>query len=184
MNNTVSYDTSEFNRALKLYLFYNNRDNAELINKTAKDYALLAAKYTPRADGGQITQQSYLFWWPKYIAKRMFKPYKMHQAKSFSRTEIAMRRKACGYLKSGWFQVASTFSSVMTKGKHFKGSTGTGTKATPKQLMAYKYEGDARGAERILNRASRLAFEQKTRDLMIYVNRKMDERAKEISAKR
>lgn len=54
---TVDFDTSDFDRTMKLYLKVNRRASEELINKKAMQTAAVAVKRTPVAGGGKTINQ-------------------------------------------------------------------------------------------------------------------------------
>lgn len=164
----------DFARAMRQYTELSKKEVAEAINKKAKDVAIRAIKYTPRADKAAIEAQLRANGLVYKIIKKTGLTRKQIKAKA-ERT-IRLRKRGVGYIRAGWYKAAQAFGARGGKVRPGKlADKGTGKRATPSKTEAVMNNYTA-GASVVGGMALARAMEEVRKDMMVYIARKLSER--------
>jgi hypothetical protein len=201
----VTFNTKEFQSALRSYAEVSKRDWPEIVNRQALNLALRSMQFTPKAEKAAIQQLESLDWWPKYIAKRIagagvtvqqrgkkFKTviatnYTRAQARMASRTIISARVRASAFCRAGWIPAvrilaAKVGRTLRVSAKQYGQPKGDATAATVGRATA-EIINSARGAGKVGAAAFQRAINFVADDMRLYVAKKMQQRAREHSAR-
>lgn len=210
MSASFHLDTRQFNKAIVDYKFACGRDWADIINKKALQLAFEAMKETGKADKEAIRKLQELPWWPKYIAKRISKTgasytrrikgktetfnvkgrYTRAEARAISRRIIMARVRSTAFHKSGWLPaIKRLFPLVKDRAGLRSGQSGvkivgvekgSGIAAMPGASPWAMIKNSAEGITKMGKGALQRALNYVTADTMVYIARKMQERANKM----
>lgn len=177
MSVKLKVDTSDFQKTLREYMYWNRREEAEIVNKIAKDVALYASKFTPKAVREkireQVTRDNLGF---KIIAKRKGKPgFDQKEMKVAARKMLNARLRSVGYVAAGWFKALADLGVKTRYNPKSKIREGYAYPAQPKKVAEAVIANAVAGAGKIGSEALQEAIRFKTADMKKYIERKMAE---------
>lgn len=213
MSVDITTDTREFDKALLEYTAASKKSFAEAANRCAKNLAIHALKETKKADVGAIrnlkNSKAFTWWLAWQIKRKRDGTAQAHNDKHFLKTGFFMRgmfRKEAiktaiksigkrvqqvGFLKAYFSEMAKAVDGKGS-GKTFNGFRPTASLATdanPTCEVSVRYDYKKRnkaasdGAETLLNAALTAAIPTTTKDMLDYVEKKLDELGRAYSSK-
>lgn len=201
----ITFNTREFQAALKSYAEVSKRDWPEIVNRQALNLALRSMQFTPKAERAAIQANEGKDWWPKYIAKRIKgsgvvikqrgrafgtvirERYTRAEARKVSRAIIQARVRASAFCRAGWIPAAKLLAqklgrTIRVSAKQFGKAKGAATAATVGRATA-EIINSARGAGKVGAAAFQAAINFVANDMREYTLKKMAERARQHSAR-
>jgi hypothetical protein len=164
----------DFSKAMRQYAELSKKEVSEAINKKAKDVAIRAIKYTPRADKSAIESQLRANGLAYKIIKKTGLTRKQIKAKA--ERLIRLRKRSVGYIRAGWYKAAQAFGARGGKTRPGKrADAGTGKRATPSKTEAVM-NNYTKGATTVSGNALARAMEEVRKDMMVYIGRKLGEK--------
>ncbi len=193
MNPVLTFDTREFTRALGLYAEATQKDEAEILNRAARNLAYRAAQNTPVAQAAEIKsglfRDEHLRFALTSIALKkrgigaLKSPEFQKEVDRFVARRIASRR----YLRAAWAPAIIALGGSF-RGTKFKGIVGEAKKATARKLVAeiltlinQPDQSHAKGAEEIVAKALQKALDFVAQDMIQYADRKLSQTARKYS---
>jgi len=164
----------DFSKAMRQYAELSKKEVSEALNKKAKDVAIRAIKYTPKADKGQIEQQLRT----NGLAYKLIKKTGLSKKQIQQKAErlIRARKRSVGYIKAGWYKAAQVFGG---RGGRTKSGglaeQGTAKKATPSKTEAVM-NNYTKGATKVSGQALARSMDEVRKDMMVYIGRKLKEK--------
>lgn len=206
----IVFNDNEFKEALSKYVDLSSKSASSAINAKLKDLLYRAARETPKATRQEINALKTQAWWIKYLAKRVKrhlggkkvdKKTYLATYKKVEREILASRKRATGYLRSGYVQAArkiQKYDREQREGREvdiniprrFAQIKTLVAESKPKSLSALadiNWQSrdmiDASGKGDIVTQALNKAKPQVTRDMYKYIDRKLKQHSKKISAR-
>lgn len=207
----ATIDTSEFDRAMGQYAALSAKDHAQVANDKTIDWLYKSARETPKAQRESIKRTienpRFITWWlnRKYGRGNWERGPGDYKGDVFAGSEWAeavkslkKRLPTAGFLKSGFIKSAKQIrdSRQARQGREipqknrerYPGVKAKAIDATPQKpaasfaiTSAASSSSDAITKERIQERAVKRAQARVLRDMIPYIERKMAQRAKEVS---
>jgi hypothetical protein len=164
----------DFAKAMRQYAELSKKEVSEALNKKAKDVAIRAIKYTPKADKERIEQQLRANGLVYKLVKKTGLTKKQIQQKA--ERMIRARKRSAGYIKAGWYKAAQVFGARggRTKAKGLA-AQGTASKATPSKTEAVM-NNYTKGATKVSGQALARSMDEVRKDMMVYIGRKLREK--------
>lgn len=163
----------DFAKSMRQYAFLSKKEVSEALNKKAKDVAIRAIKYTPRADKDKIESQLRANGLVYKIIKKTGLTRKQIKAKA--ERMIRLRKRGVGYIRAGWYKAAQVFGARGGKTRPGKrAALGTGKRATPSVTEAIMSNFTI-GVTKISAMPLARAMDEVRRDMMPYIARKLKE---------
>lgn len=205
MKTGIQFDTRELRQVMELYAKATKKDEADIINRTARNFAIKALMYTPSAEPGKIAGQLKSLDSNTFIAL----VFKILRGKSRRGTALLVRPKGGRgksstdtmaiamqkfirhrmntgkYIKRGWNKVAQEFGAGFAKirGSYPGSKKSYGKKATERKSEAV-FENAAEGSFGVADDAVQRALDAVASDMRDYAYRVMQGTAKKFSARR
>ncbi len=205
MKTGIEFDTKSLRDVMQLYAKATKKDEATVINRTAKNFSIKAMMYTPKAEPGKIAGELKALDRDIFLAlvfKRMRGTSKKGKAllvrpkggrgkSSRDTMAIAMqkfikhRMNTSKFMKRGWNKVAQQFGAAFVKvrGAYAGSKKSYGKKATEQKLEAV-FENAAEGSGEVTKEAVDRALQAVVSDMRDYAYRVMQGTANKFSAKK
>ena len=206
----MEMDTAGLRDAMLLYGRATKKDEADIVNRTARNFAIKVLPRTPKADPSKIESElkslpretflGLVFSKMRKSTKqgkgllRLFKsntPQGSRQAMALAMRKFIEQRKATGgYIRRGWYNIARAFGAAYAASKDkVKGGRPVkksyGKKANGAQaLIAAEFENMATGAGLVGWQATQQALNATISDMTDYAHRVMQGTANKFSAKK
>ncbi len=193
---SLKVDTSKFIFALRAYKAATQKDEAEILNRAARNVAFRSASFSPKGNAGRIraslTRDSHLRYALTAMAlkKRGVGALKSPEFAKEVERFISRRASSANYLRAAWAKAIEELGGSF-KGAKFRGAGGFANKATVSKLLAevvaitsQPTTGKAAGAERIGAQALQEAVNFVADDMLTYSRQLMGATAQRFSSKR
>lgn len=192
----ITWDVSEFNRALVAYAASSKKEWPQICDDKARRVAISTIKMLPKAVAEEINWLEFESWWPRYISYRMnkemgFGTWDHEDAQDKSDKILRGRRSSISFMKGGFGKLARAMgkSSGPDGRKHgmSHASAILATVAKPVTEMTVKYDSekgaaDARAKQQMAYGAIQRAMDLEAKDMFAYVERKMREMGRAFDA--
>jgi len=209
----LTIDTREFDRALVEYAAVSKKDWPTICNDKARDVAFRTIKYLPKALRASILALATKDWWPKFIASKISRGrgfswttgrknkkthvvrgnYTVDQARAVSKRLLRDRARAVSFMKSAFAKAGQDFpgakgprgktSLTMARGKGRKATAGRQIAEVMVTYLTKRGTKDAKKKEKIAMQGLQKGINFVTRDMRKYIARKMQQRARQYSAR-
>jgi hypothetical protein len=205
MTTGVQFDLREFRDAMRFYAKATKKDEASVLNRTARNFTIKAMMYTPVAEPGKIEGQLKSLDHPTFLrlvfarlnkktvkGKNVLVRPKAGRGRDSRETMavamrkfLAHRKNTSKYIKRGWNKVAKEFGAAYDKLKGgYKGSKKSyGKKATETKLEAV-FENASKGSGDVASEAVERALAATISDMRDYAYRTMQGTADKFSGKK
>lgn len=205
----MDIDMRDLRAAMLLYAKATKKDEVDIINRTARNFAIKVIQRTPKADPSKIeadlkglprdTFLGLVFSKMRKTTKqgrglmRLFKANTAggsRQAMALAMRKFIEQRKATGgYIRRGWYNIARTFGGNIAVTADKKGGKGrpvkkSSAKKATEQTLAAVFENMANGSATVAYDATQKALDATVSDMTDYAYRVMQGTAKKFSAKR
>jgi hypothetical protein len=193
MGPTLKIDTSRFRFALRAYKAATQKDEAEILNRSARNVAFRAASFTPKGSAARIRRSLMADPHLRFaltsmaLKKRGIGFLKSPGfAKEVSRL-VSRRASSAGYLRAGWANAIQQLGGSF-RGAKFKGAGGFANKASVGKLIAeivntttHATAASVNGAELIGAKALQAALAYVAEDMIAYSRKIMGATAKKFN---
>jgi hypothetical protein len=162
-----------FSKTLREYTRLSSKTAEDALNRTAKDVAIRAISKTPKADASKVRASLKA----SGLAYKLLKKtgLKREEIKKKAAALIRARVRSVGYIKAGWYKAARAFGGRGgTTRPGGLAAQGSGEKATSRKLTATLIN-KTRGAVEVSGQPLAAAIEEKRKDMMVYIARKLRE---------
>jgi len=195
MAGTFKIDTTKFIKALRAYKAVTQKDEAEILNKRAKNIAYRCSQFTPKGNASRV--RAALMKDPHLrfaltaivLKKRGVGMLKSPEFQKEVDALVARRASSANYLRAAWANAIQQLGGSFN-GAKFKGAGGFANKATVASLLAQivaitnqATAAHAASAERIGAIALQEAIESDTADMIRFCRQQMGLTAKKFSSK-
>jgi len=206
-------DVKDFQQAMAFYAAATGKDKASVANRGAKNLAFRAAQFTKKANASEIRSLKSKAWWWQYVSKvirdsgvkwtagrkkkrtvEIKGRYTKAQLAAASRRLLTARTRSAGFMRLGFIRAGKKFGGKGAEKAKLTRVKAVGRMAKPNQEAAFwgaSWEGkkgsrnarDVTKKQKIVDRAIKKSLRFVTEDMVKFANKKMAERARQISAR-